>query len=43
MTEQLELVTITDHPKHGSFDVEVPVNFSDNQVRDYMKDLDLDL
>ena len=43
MTEQLELVTITDHPKHGSFDVEVPVSFSDDQVRDYMKDLDLDL
>tara|TARA_R100000306_G_C4375093_1_gene141619 strand:+ start:89 stop:1855 length:1767 start_codon:yes stop_codon:yes gene_type:complete len=43
MTEQLELVTITDHPKHGSFDVEVPTNFSEDQVRDYMKDLDLDL
>ena len=41
--ENLQLVTIQDHPIHGSFDVEVPETFSDDQVRNHVDGLDLDL
>ena len=41
--ENLQLVTIQDHPIHGSFDVEVPENYSDNQIKDHVDGLDLDL
>ena len=42
-TQQLEIISIDDHPVHGTFEVEVPQEYNDDQVRSYVGGLDLDL
>lgn len=41
--EELEVVFIEDHPVHGSFEVEVPSSYDDDQIKGYVGGLDLDL
>ena len=39
----LEIVKVDGHPQHGDFEVEVPKTYSDEDIRKYVKGLDLDL
>jgi len=41
--QEYEIVQIQEHPLHGLFSVEVPVNYTDDEVRSYVNTLDLDL
>jgi GH24 family phage-related lysozyme (muramidase) len=42
-TQQTEIMTIEDHPIHGSFDIEIPASYTDEQASRYVDGLDLDL
>lgn len=41
--QELEVIKIEDHPIHGSFEAEVPLDMAEEDVKKYVDGLDLDL
>lgn len=43
MENELQVISIEEHPTHGTFDVEVPIGMEEGAIKKYVSGLDLDL